>query len=123
MPENISQDPNHHEPYHKGLDKPVFVFEGKSLFVDPNLSLKIRNLDRRPVATWGGENAAIIDGLAFDVLERYCGDDTEKFKSYLRAITEFEILHSDSKERHEKRLPIEEEILQILEQSGYFDQK
>lgn len=109
--------------YPRGLERPAFEFDGKSLYIDDTLDVRMHG--KHPLATFGHETAALIDGWAWDILYRNCGGWTEhfereRFESYLRAITDFELHHSDDIERHKNRLPIEEEILRIVTEGGYF---
>lgn len=104
----------------------VFENKGKKLFVQ-DLSEKMFDREtgnhvQSPVATWGGESAAIIDRRAYEILRTVCLNDQEKLNKYLNVILEFEINHSNDQSRHENRLPIEQEILDILQQGGYFEQ-
>ena len=99
--------------------RPVFEFDGTTLYAQDDLASRMTG-NRYPVATWGSKNSAIMDGRAFDMLRKACGDDRTRFENYLRAITDFEIAHSDDKERHEHRTPVEQEILDALTREGYF---
>lgn len=97
--------------------------KGKKLFVNRELASRMRF--PHPVATYAGPDAAEIDGPAFDILHHACGGGGEKFEKerferYLDAILEFETKHSDDEARHKNRLPIEEEMLRILTEGGYF---
>ena len=75
--------------------------------------------DNNPVATWMSSTSAAIDPRAYDILEKVCRD-SNKLNSYLKAILDFELNHSDNIERHKNRPPIEEEILTVLKKHGYF---
>ena len=122
MKQRESDTGGHEAPeYPRGLRVPAFEFEGKQLFIDDELEGKMHHA----LATFGGEYSAIIDGRAFDIVYRACGGGTAafdrgRFEGYLRAITDFEIHHSGDQERHEHRLPVEEEILRIVTEGGYF---
>ena len=71
------------------------------------------------VAIRAGQSAAVIDTRAYETLKRKCAGDETRFQSYLKAILDFEINHSDDPVRHENRLPIELEIMELLKQEGY----
>lgn len=106
--------------YERGAATPAFIFNGNELYIYPDLSYWMNGI--APVATWGGTHSALIDEKAFDIILAHCGDDEQKLRAYMRAITEFEIHHSDDEERHLHRTPIEQEILDILTDGGYFEQ-
>ena len=104
--------------YHRGLDRPAIVFGDYKLYIDPELSKKMNH----PVATYGSDDSAILDGKAFDILAEHAIGDKSKLEEYLRVLTEFEINYSDNEERHQNRTPIEKEILDIMKEGGYFNQ-
>ena len=117
------------EKYHDGKDGKIEIPE--LVFESGEDQLYVQNLEHRmfdgnghevksPVAMPGGLHAAIIDQRAYEMLKQNCGEDKEKFDSYLKAILYFEIHHSDDEERHQNREPIEEEILDVLRAMGYF---
>jgi len=104
-----------------GVEKnlsPVFVFtDGKNKLYKQDLTDFVGN---NSVATWNSSNSAKIDSRAYDILKNKFGNNKNKLDKYLKAILDFEINHSNNQLRHEKRLPIEEKILTILKESGYF---
>ncbi|MEK7603514.1 MAG: hypothetical protein AAB461_00125 [Patescibacteria group bacterium] len=112
--------------HYRKFETPELVFElgGDKLYVQ---NLENRMVDRNgqevksSVATYGGPHTAIIDRRAYEMLKQHCGENKVKFDSYLEAIMYFEIHHSDDEERHQNREPVEEEILDVLKEQGYFD--
>jgi hypothetical protein len=92
-----------------GKRMPDFVFGKNQLFIDPELSRTMPGAG----ATYGGIDAALISREAYEILREHCREDRKKLLAYLKAITEFEIHHSDDKERHLHRTPIEQEILDL----------
>ncbi|OGI73840.1 hypothetical protein A3D42_01310 [Candidatus Nomurabacteria bacterium RIFCSPHIGHO2_02_FULL_41_18] len=104
-------------------ESPILVFvDGKNRLYKREIGEMMENGDitKNNIAMWAGENEAIIDSRAYEVLKKKCGNDIKKLKSYLKAILDFELTHSDNPERHKNRLPIEKEILVLLEEGGYF---
>ena len=109
--------------YTRGSHFVAYEKEGKKLIVSQDLGLRMRGV--HPVATYVNPDTAEMDGPAFNTLFLACGGSGEhfekqRFERYLDAIIEFETKHSDDEERHLHRLPIEEEILKILTDGGYF---
>lgn len=101
----------------RSLRWPVWTDGRIRLCIQDDLHVMTRG---RCVATWAGDDIAIIDGAAFDIFRTVCGDDLQRLERYLQTIAEFEIHYSDSQERHEHRTPTELEILSVLRENGYF---
>ena len=94
--------------------------EGKNKLYKQDLNMKEYGKPiQNPIATWMSADSAAIDSRAYEILKKECGANTHKLNSYLRAILDFEINHSDNPQRHNELLPIEEEIFVLLEKNGY----
>jgi hypothetical protein len=110
--------------YRHGGQYVAYEKNGKKLIVTQGLADRMRN-NAHPVATYVSPDSAEMDGEAFDMLRQACGGgspefDKPRFERYLDAVIEFETKYSDNEERHQHRLPIEEEILKVLTEGGYF---
>lgn len=95
--------------------------DGKNKLYKQDLIMRKKGeLVYNSIATYMSPNSAVIDSRAYEILRKKCGDNINKLNLYLKAILYFEINHSDDSGRHRKRLPIEKEIITLLEEEGYF---